>query len=172
MNFTELILKRRSIRKYKNKHIDEKTAEKIINAGLLAPSSRNLRSAELIVIRSGETLKKLADVKASGSAMLDGADMAVAVIGNSKKADAWIEDCSLALIYMQLAAAEAGVGSCWIQCRGRMSKTEGVSSEEFARNILAFPEDYSLEAIMSFGLPDEEKPACSADNCRIHNERF
>ena len=118
-------------------------------------------------------LKKLADVKAAGSAMLDGAAFAAAVIGNSEKADAWIEDCSLALIYMQLAATELGIGSCWIQCRKRTSKAEGITSEAFARGILGFPENYSLEAIMSFGMPAEEKPEISdTDTNKIHFEKF
>ena len=144
-----------------------------MRAGLLAPSSRNLKSAELIVIKDKDTLKKLADVKTSGSQMLDGAAFAVAVIGDSQKAvDAWIEDCSLALIYMQLAATELGIGSCWIQCRKRTSKTENVSSEDFARGILDFPENYSLEAIMSFGMPAEEKEEMTEiDENKIYFEK-
>ena len=172
MDITEIMLKRRSIRKYKDMPIDAETVKKIADAGLLAPSSRNLRSAELIVIKDKAVLKNLSGVKGPGSAMLDGAAFAVAVVGNSQKADAWIEDCSLALIYMQLAAADSGVGSCWIQCRLRMSSIEGGSSEDYAREILGFPKEYSLEAIMSFGIPDEEKSKCVADEGRVHNERF
>lgn len=173
MELTKIIEKRRSIRKYTNENISAENIEKIVRAGLLAPSSRNLKSAELIVIRDGDTLKRLADVKASGSHMLVGAAFAVAVIGNSEKADAWIEDCSLALIYMQLAAAELGIGSCWIQCRGRVSKADGISSEGFARDILGFPEGYSLEAIMSFGMPGEEKEEITEiDKNKVHYEKF
>ncbi len=173
MDFTKLIEKRRSIRKYTDENISDENIEKIVRAGLLAPSSRNLKSAEIIVIKDKDTLKKLADVKASGSAMLDGAAFAAAVIGNSEKADAWIEDCSLALIYMQLAAAEMGIGSCWIQCRGRQSKLDGISSEAFARDMLSFPEGYSLEAIIAFGISAEEKEEIrTIDENKIHFEKY
>ena len=174
MDFTKLIEKRRSIRKYTDENISDENIEKIVRAGLLAPSSRNLKSAELIVIKDKDTLKKLADVKASGSQMLDGAAFAVAVIGDSEKAvDAWIEDCSLALIYMQLAATELGIGSCWIQCHKRASKKEGLGSEAFAREILGFPENYSLEAIMSFGMPAEEKTEITdIDDSKVHFEKY
>lgn len=173
MEFTKLIEKRRSIRKYTDEKITDETIDKIVRAGLLAPSSRNLKSAELILIKDKAMLKKLADVKAAGSAMLDGAAFAVAVIGDSQKADAWIEDCSLALIYMQLAAEDMGIGSCWIQCRLRNSKIDGISSEDFARSLLSFPENYSLEAIISFGMPAEEKPhVTETDNGKLHIEKF
>ena len=161
MDFTQLIEKRRSIRKYTSGAISEENIKKIVRAGLLAPSSRNLKSAEFIVIKDREVLKKLKGVKSAGSGFLDQAAFAVAVIGDSEKADAWIEDCSLALIYMQLAATELGIGSCWIQCRLRQSSIENVSSEQYAREILGFADNFKLEAIMSFGMPDEEKPPCT-----------
>lgn len=180
MKLMDLFLQRRSVRKFTDKSISDDVIEKITAAGLLAPSSRNLRSAELIVVTDKGMLKKLSKIKASGSAMIADAACAVAVIGNSKKADAWIEDCSLAMIYMQLAAEESGLGSCWVQCRGRVSAVENdggekMTSDEYARKLLNFPEGYSTEAVLALGYPAEKPKAHTLDEMgteRLHKEKF
>ena len=67
--------------------------------------------------------------------------------------DAWVEDCSLALGNMHLMADYLGLGSCWIQ--GRMREAEdGRSTEEFLRELLAFPVELKLEAMLAVGIAE------------------
>ena len=77
MNLTEILLNRRSIRRYKDEPIPEETLRGILTAGLLAPTSRNLKPCRFAVVRDKTTLEALSHAKAAGGAFLKeaGADM-------------------------------------------------------------------------------------------------
>ena len=51
---------------------------------------------------------------------LETAPLAVVICADETLNDAWIEDCSIASILLQLTAQSIGLGSCWIQIRNRM----------------------------------------------------
>lgn len=155
MELLKLLQSRRSIRKYADEHISDETLEKILQAGLLAPSSRAIYPVELVAVRDKEMLRGLSECKAAGAAMLKNADAAIIVIGDTAKSDAWIEDCSITMTLMMLEATEQGVGNCWVQCRGRQT-SEGTSTEERIRALLSIPENYGVLAILSLGMPAEE----------------
>lgn len=97
MELLKLLQSRRSIRKYTDEHISDETLEKILLAGLLAPSSRAIYPVELVAVRDKEMLRGLSECKAAGAAMLKNADAAIVVIGDTAKSDAWIEDCSITM---------------------------------------------------------------------------
>ncbi|MBE6494539.1 MAG: nitroreductase [Methanosphaera stadtmanae] len=156
MDLLELMLKRRSIREYTDEDIGEDNLNKIVTAGLLAPSSRNRKPCEFVVVQDKTILNKLSKSKKSGSAMLENANAAVVVIADSTKADTWIEDSSIALTYMDLMAAQLDIGSCWCQSHLRFSD-DGISSEEVIKNILSLDDKYRVVGILSLGI-SENKP--------------
>ena len=172
----EIMRKRRSIRKYTSEHVSEEDLKKILQAGLLAPTGKNLKSAEFIVVRDRETLDKLADSRSIGAATLKGADAAIVVIGFSQIQDVWTEDCSIALTQMHLMASSLGVGSVWIQSRLRQSAVAGKSTDEYLHELLGIPADYCCEGILSLGMPDEVKDAYDlpdpAADARVHAGKF
>lgn len=155
MALIDTIMKRRSVRKYTGEAIPEEKLELVLRAGLLAPTSRNLRPCEFYLVRNRETLQKLSEVKKAGGLMLADADAAVVVFGDSDKADTWIEDCSIALSYMNLMAAEQGVGSCWVQIRLRAGQTGG-EAEQSVRDIFGLPANFRIVGILSLGIPADE----------------
>lgn len=155
MELLELLQKRRSIRKYTGEHIPEDKLERILQAGLLAPSSRAIYPVEFVVTGDKEKLRELSQCKVGSAAMLADADAAIVVIGDTEKSDAWIEDCSIAMILMQLEAAELGVGSCWVQCRGRTTP-QGTGTEDHIKSLFGIPENYGVLAVLSLGMPCEE----------------
>ena len=155
MELLKLLQSRRSIRKYAGERISDETLEKILLAGLLAPSSRAIYPVELVAVRDKEMLSKLSECKAAGAAMLKNADAAIVVVGDTAKSDAWIEDCSITMTLMMLEATEQGVGNCWVQCRGRQT-AEGTSTEERIRSLLDIPDNFGVLAILSLGMPAEE----------------
>ena len=156
MELTELILNRRSTRKYKKEEIPGEKLTKILEAGLMAPTSQNRKPCEFYVIRDKDVLKRLSGAKAMGAAMLSGCNAAVAVFGDSGKADTWIEDCSIALSFMMLEAEEQGVGSCWCQMHLRTA-ADGKDAEENVREILCVSAQYRIVGILALGIP-EQKP--------------
>ena len=154
MNLTELLLSRRSVRRYTGAPIPEETLRGILTAGLLAPTSRNLKPCRFTVVRNRSVLEALSRAKAAGGAFLKDADSAVVVSADAELADTWIEDCSIALTCMHLAAAEAGLGSCWIQIHLRRDR-EGGEAEENVRRILGLGETIRTVGILALGVPAE-----------------
>ena len=175
MELMEMMKNRRSVRQYTQERIPEETMEKVLQAGLLAPSGRARRPWEFILVRDREILKKMSECREGGAAkMLAGADSAVVVIADPEKTDVWTEDCSIAMAYMHLAADSLGLGSCWIQGRLR-NAPGGRTTEEYLRDLLGFPESFRLEAILSLGVP-ENHPAPRTESDlpaeKIHPGRF
>ena len=154
----DIFLSRRSIRRYTGEPVPMEKLNQIIMAGLSSASGGAARPWELIVVRNKDTLIEMSGCRLKGSSrMLAGADAAIVVVGNEERSDVWIEDCSIVMANMHLMASALGVGSCWIQGRGREA-IDGDSTEEFMRRILQFPSECRLEAILSLGMPDEELP--------------
>ena len=119
MALIDTILKRKSIRKYTDDTIPEDKLNKILQAGLLAPTSRNIKPCEIYIVKDKDVLKKLAGAKKAGAGMLTGCNAAVVVLADSEKADTWIEDSSIAMSFMMLMAEEQGIGNCWVQIHMR-----------------------------------------------------
>ena len=158
LNLTSTLLRRRSVRQYTGETIPEETLREILRAGLLAPTSRNLKPCIFTVVRDRETLEKLSRAKAAGGAFLRDADAAIVVSADAEKSDTWIEDCSIALTCMHLAAAEAGIGSCWIQIHLRKDG-DGGDAEENVRGIVGLAEKQRIVGILALGIPAAEPPA-------------
>ena len=170
MELYDVVLKRRSVRSYTAEAIPEEKLRKIIEAGLLAPTSRNRKPCEFYVIGDKAMLKSLSEVKPAGGAMLKDCAAAVVVAGDSDKADTWIEDSSIALSYMQLMAADLGVGSCWCQIRLRGSSS-GSDAEGCVRGLISAPDNYRIVGILALGMPENEPEPhspCDADWSKVH----
>ena len=146
------IRSRHSTRIYRNGPIAADVLEKILEAGRLAPSSRNLKPCRLITTEDRETLAKLAQAKKAGGAFLSKAAAAITVTASENISDTWIEDCSIAMSYMQLAAEELNVGSCWVQIHLRKD-ADGNDAEDNVRRILGLSADMRIVGILSLGLP-------------------
>ncbi len=170
MDLYDVILKRRSVRNYTAEDIPEEKLRRIIEAGLLAPTSRNRKPCEFYVIRDKALLKSLSEIKPAGGAMLKGCSAAIIVTGDSDKADTWIEDSSIALSYMQLMAVEQGVGSCWCQIHLRGS-LDGSDAESCVRRLIAAPDNYRIVGILALGMPENVPDphfAEDADWSKVH----
>lgn len=173
LDLLNLILKRRSIRKFKDLKPNKELIKKIINAGLLAPTSKNKKPVELIVIDDKETLLKLKDCKSFGTSGFETAPYGIVVIGDSEKSDVWVEDASIAAAYMQLQAEGLGLGSVWIQIRERFSEFD--SSEKEVKKVLNIPEKYGVLCIILIGYKDEIKNSYNEsdiDSSKVHYEKF
>lgn len=169
-----LIRERRSIRRYESKPVEKEKIDLIIEAALRSPSSRSLNPWQFIVITDPEILRKLAASKEHGSEFIDKAPLGIAVIADPERCDVWVEDCSIASIFIQLAAHSLGLGSCWIQIRKRM-RQDGETSEAYVRKLLEIPEKMVVESIIAIGYPAESKkghPEKNLQSSKIHWNKF
>ena len=158
----EILRKRRSIRKYKDKAIDPETIEQLKESALRSPSSRGINPWKFFFVTDRAKLAKLAQAKEHGSDFLRGASLGIVICAEEDQSDVWIEDCSIASIIIQLAGQELGLGSCWIQIRNRLH-IDGRTSEDYVKEVLGLSDNIKVESIIAFGYPDEKKTPIPKD---------
>lgn len=152
----DLLVRRHSIRRYTDQTISADDVSTILEAALLAPSSKSVRPWQFVLVEDKETLAKLAECKAAGARPISACSLAVVVCASTEKTDMYIEDMSIAAAYMQLQATALGLGACWIQVRNRFA-ADGEDAETIVRDTLGIPEDIVVECIVTVGYPDEER---------------
>ena len=156
--FKDLVQLRRSHRKFTTEEIDAEDVRLIMRSALMAPTSKGQRAWQFVVVDDPLDIEKLSDAKDLGSQFMKGAPLAIVVLGDPLQNDCWVEDGSIAAISMQYQAEALGLGSCWVQMRGR-GLADGTSADTVIRGILDIPENYSVLCVLAVGhKADERKP--------------
>lgn len=167
-NFKDLAQLRRSHRKFTNQEIDADDVKLILRAALMAPTSKGQRAWQFVVVDDPLDIEKLSDAKDLGSQFMKGAPLAVVVLGDPLQNDCWVEDGSIAAISMQYQAEELGLGSCWVQMRGR-GLSDGTSADTVIRGILDIPENMSVLCVIAFGHKADERKPQNEDKLKWEN---
>lgn len=160
--FHNLLVKRRSYRKFTEELLTPEETQGIMEAALLSPTSKNARSWEFVVVENKDMLKNIAVCKPNNGTFIADAALAVVVIGNPLLSDAWIEDASITSINMQMQAEEFGLGSCWVQVRGRMY-SETITSSQYICDILEIPHPFEVLCVLAFGRKVKERTPNNTD---------
>ena len=156
--FKDLAQMRRSHRKFTADEIDADDVKLILRAALMSPTSKGQRGWQFVVVDNKADLEKLSDAKDMGGQFIKDAPLAVVVLGDPLQNDCWVEDGSIAAISMQYQAEDLGLGSCWVQMRGR-GLSDGTTADTVIQGILDIPENLSVLCIVAFGhKADERKP--------------
>lgn len=169
-----LLRTRRSIRTFQPVPIEREKIDALIEAMVRTPTSRGRNPWEFIVVTDAALLSRLGDAKASGSALLSKAPLAVVFAADPAKSDVWTEDCSIAAFTLQLAAEEMGLGSCWVQIRLRHHDRES-SAEDFVKRLLGLPAHFVVECIVGLGYPAEQKTGHAKESLpfnSVHHNTF
>jgi nitroreductase len=147
MSFIDLILSRRSIRRYETKDIPEEVLQKILETGRQAPSAANRQPIRFVVVNDHDLLKNLCDhlitrfVKYAPVAIVGCADIKSLLTGK------WaVVDATIAMQNMVIAAWTLGIGSCWI----------GACNEKKVKEMLKIPDKWKVVALLTFGYPAEQ----------------
>jgi nitroreductase len=154
--FLPLIQNRRSIRKFQAKAVEAEAIDILVESLLRAPTSMGNNSWEFVVVTDTERLDKLSRAKPHGASFLKNAPLAIVVCGDPQISDVWIENSSIASIYIHLAAASLDLGSCWIQIRARQHD-DSRSAEAYVAEVLNLPAHLRVLSIIAIGYPDESK---------------
>ncbi len=172
--FMDLIAKRRSIRRYTDNEIESDKIELLKEAALRSPSSRGVNPWQFVFVTDRALLEKLAKAKPHGSSFLKDARLGVVVCADPEKSDVWVEDTSIAAIFIQLAATSLELGSCWIQIRERMHD-ENQSAGAYIAELLNIPSNLEVGSVVAIGHPDESKSPHAKDNLqyeKIHLNHY
>ena len=156
MNFSELVGKRQSDRKYKNQPVKRELIIKCLEAARLAPSACNSQPWKFVVVDDSELLKEMA-VAASGMGMNKWAKEAPVIIAVTlekmnftarigsviKDKEYSLLDVGIAVEHFCLQAAELGLGTCimgWFDEK-KVQKLLGISNRR-------------VPLLISLGYPD------------------
>lgn len=149
-SFSELIKARRSMRKFTAEELTQDEVVTLMKAALMAPTSKRSNAWQFVLVDEKEKLKELSLCKEQASQFIADAAMAVVVTADPLLSDVWIEDASIASIYLQLQAEDMGLGSCWVQIRERYTAT-GMASDEYVRGVLDIPLQLQVLSVIAIG---------------------
>ena len=125
------LINRRSIRKYKDAQISREELDIVLQAGICAPTGKNLQSPIMIAVQDKETIKQLSRINAQimgvSSDPFYGAPTVVVVLARAESPHA-VQDGSLVLGNLMNAAHAIGLGSCWINRAKETFETEEAKS--------------------------------------------
>lgn len=152
------IMTRASVRSYTKEAVADSIIEKILKAGMAAPTAANRQPWEFVVIND-QALKDSITDDFQWTKMVKGSAFSIVVCGNMNKAfdgdtpvrGNWVLDCSAASENMLLAAHALGLGGVWC---GIYPEEDRVKT---LRDILSLPDSLQPLNVIAFGYP-EEKP--------------
>ena len=160
------IFERRSVRTYTDRDITPDEEERLLRAGMQAPSAGNERPWHFVVIRSRDTMQKINESQPYAK-MLEKAPLCIAVCGDRRAQsfpfDFWVQDCSAAIQNMLLEAEHLGLGGVWLGIAPVEDRMEAV------HQLLALPQGVRVFALFALGHPAESRPQADRfDPSRIH----
>ena len=155
-NFLEIIRTRRSCRSYKSEQITDEQLNVVLEAGTYAPTSRGLQSPFIVAVQNDALKERLAKMNAevmgvTTNPYYDAPTYVLVFV--PEDAPNGVQDASLVLENMMLAAHAQGLGSCWIHREREMFATE--EGKELMRQW-GLPEGLIGIGALSVGYPDGE----------------
>lgn len=171
MTFDELIKNRRSIRKFRDKHVSVEIVNELIRQSTFAPNAGNEQPWKFIVVTDKSMIKKISDeskrnilarVKANPDdyakkyqGMLRNqtfnvfydAPCLVMILGLSDLKNLFV-DCALAACYFMMAAASRGLGTCWVNLGTEIHDPD-------LKNELGMPDNVKIVAPLILGYPEK-----------------
>ena len=169
----ETIAARTSVRKFDPaKPVSDADIEKILRAGMCAPSAMDRRPWEFVVVRDRAKLAALGS-RLPYSRCENGAQAAIVVCGNldnglpGRSKEYWIHDCSAATMNILLAAKGLGLGAVWT------GVYPGEDRVAVVREVLSIPEGYTPLNVIPLGYPAENPPPKDKWNpAKVHNDKW
>ena len=123
----DVIVSRRSVKKFKDKMVDKELIDKVIKAGIYAPSGKNMQSGVILAITNKDVRDKLSNIVAKFRGVsIDpfyGAPIVLVVLAD-KNVNTHVYDGSCIMENMLLEAHSIGLGACWIHHAKEAFETE------------------------------------------------
>lgn len=149
MDLLDLMKERYSVREFEDKKIEKEKLNKILEAGRVAPTARNIQPQRILVVQEKENLEKL---KLCTKYTFDAPVILIICVDKEKAWKCTYDDKnskeidpSIVTTQMMLEAFSLGIGSTWV-CSFESKKVK----EEF--NL---PENYEPINILPMGYPKE-----------------
>ncbi|MDD3839819.1 MAG: nitroreductase family protein [Clostridia bacterium] len=151
MFFIDLAKRRYSTRKYKDQPVELEKLQQVLEAARIAPSAANLQPVKLVVLQDDDMRKKIS-VTYKRDWILQ-APVIIVACGDHDKSwhrgdgkDHCDVDVAIAVDHMTLAAAELGLGTCWI-CAFDAKK---------CHQLLELPDNLEPIVLLPLGYPADQ----------------
>lgn len=164
MDTFQSIEKRASVRAYKKKAVPKDLLERLVDAGRRAPTARAVEPWEFVVVTEKGLLDRLGAIANTGTFIKDAASCISVFCKDTKY---YLEDGVAATENILLAAADLGLGACWV-AGDKKPYVDEVSK------LLGVPECMRLVSLLAIGWPEGEniqRKNRKLDDV-IHWERF
>jgi len=150
----DILLERKSVRKYTGENVKEDDLNYMLRAAMSAPTARNTRCWSFIVIKDKETHKKIADVHKNAQMILH-APLAVVVVGDTNLSynGYFSQDCAAATENLLLGAVAKGYGAVWCGVYGNRER------QEHLEKLFKLPDNIKAFALVVIGKSDDNSPA-------------
>ena len=169
----ELTRRRRSVRRYGSRRIDDEVINEIMKVALTAPTSFGYKPVEYVVVRDQRIIRKIGACKLMGGSQINGSDTVIVVMvktADKRAAEFWVEDGAIASSYILLAVEQYGLGACWVHIRNRMGQRR--SSDEEIRALLGVPDGYTVLNLVAIGEKGEDKAAYTDKDLHTENVHY
>ncbi len=171
--FCSLIKRRRSVRKYLEKNVENKLIENILDSAACAPSAGNHQPWEFIVVKKQALKNDLAEASFNQKWISQAPVLIVACVNNRLAGAVFgerglrlygIQSVAAAIQNILLSAESLGLGTCWV----------GAFSEMMVARILQCPDYVRPCAIITLGYPAESPPKPNRQEMKeyVHHEVF
>jgi len=157
MDIIECIQRRYSYRgSYKNTLVPREDLEKILKAGLAAPSGCNKQTTSLIGLDDDKILNSITSIINKNG--FEGKNAPVGICVLTQKIPGYanvyfnVQDYAAAIENMLIAITALGYASCWVE--GQV--TENSETQEQIAKLLKLPSNYIVVAFLPVGVPEKE----------------
>lgn len=154
MRVRDIILSRRTIRRFKQDRVDRSVLQDIVQAGRLAPSAANLQPLEFVVVDDETVVRQVFPClrwagyiapRGNPQPGQEPVSYIVTLVNLGIRKKGFQYDVGAAMEGMILAAQEKGLGSCWLL---------SVDRERIA-GILGVPSTHLIDCVLALGYPAE-----------------
>ena len=150
MEFENVIRERHATRKFSIDKVEKDLLDKILEAGRIAPTAKNIQPIKIYVLSSQESLEKLD----KATPCRYGASTVLLVCGDMENAyhkgdySTYEMDSVIVATHMMLEATNLGVSNIWIE----------MFDEEVLRKEFSIPTNYKPICLIPLGYEDEKCP--------------
>ena len=146
MEVSDVIIKRVSMREYRDVPVPEDKLNRILDAARMAPTGGNRQEFKLVVVKDSAARQRLSEAS-GGQKHVGQAPIVIVAVATSPErmmlcgVPAYPVDVAIVIDHMTLAAANEGLGTCWI----------GAFKQEMVRDILKIPKTHTVVALLALG---------------------
>ncbi len=164
-----IIFKRRSIRRFLDKPVEKEKIERILKAGMQAPSAHNNQRWEFIVV-DDQAKKDEVSIMSPWSGMVAKAPVAIIVLGkhNDESLNHWFaQDLGACVENILLQIVEEGLGGCWMGFYPDMDRVKMLSE------CFEVPEGIMPFCVIALGYSEDENRFIDrSDMSKVHYNKY